>query len=269
MATATRDDNEPTRQIDEACDRWEYRARFPGHAAQVRTAFEGLPRQPRRADRPEPARGHSDRNLLFGILALQTDFISRDALVAAMSAWVLVKAKSLGEILLDQNALTEDEYQLLGALVTKHLQRHGGDPGRSLAAVSPVGSVREQLQQITDPDLQASLATVVPACPPDGDPSAPRIEWGTQPASGSRYRILRRHAKGGLGEVFVAEDTELHREVALKEIRPSHAHDTYSRTRFLLEAEITGGLEHPGVIGSAGPSPGAGLAPQRLCAVRY
>src|SRR5205807_8953608 len=60
--------------------------------------------------------------------------------------------------------------------------------------------------------------------------------------------ILRPHAKGGLGEVFVAEDTELHREVALKEIQARYAHDLDSRTRFLLEAEITGGLEHPGIV---------------------
>ena len=37
---------------------------------------------------PQP---HADRNLLFGILALQMDFISRDALVAAMHAWVFAK----------------------------------------------------------------------------------------------------------------------------------------------------------------------------------
>ena len=34
----------------------------------------------------------ADRNLLFGILALQMDFITRDQLVAAMHAWVLAKA---------------------------------------------------------------------------------------------------------------------------------------------------------------------------------
>jgi serine/threonine protein kinase len=48
--------------------------------------------------------------------------------------------------------------------------------------------------------------------------------------------------------VFVAVDTELSREVALKQILDSHAADETSRRRFLLEAEITGGLEHPGVV---------------------
>ena len=36
--------------------------------------------------------GPADRNLLFGILALQMDFVTRDQLVAAMNAWVLDQA---------------------------------------------------------------------------------------------------------------------------------------------------------------------------------
>src|SRR5262249_26718178 len=56
------------------------------------------------------------------------------------------------------------------------------------------------------------------------------------------------HARGGLGAVFVALDEELHREVALKQILDHHADDPTSRQRFLVEAEITGGLEHPGIV---------------------
>ncbi|MFN9717369.1 MAG: tetratricopeptide repeat protein [Planctomycetota bacterium] len=64
----------------------------------------------------------------------------------------------------------------------------------------------------------------------------------------SRFSILRLHARGGLGEVFVARDTELNREVALKEIQPHFADHLDSRSRFVLEAEVTGGLEHPGIV---------------------
>ena len=46
----------------------------------------------------------------------------------------------------------------------------------------------------------------------------------------------------------MALDSELHREVALKQILDSHADDPDSRRRFLLEAEVTGGLEHPGIV---------------------
>ena len=64
----------------------------------------------------------------------------------------------------------------------------------------------------------------------------------------SRFFVLRPHATGNLGEVFVAHDAELHREVALKEILAGHANDPESRRRFLVEAEITGRLEHPGIV---------------------
>ena len=46
----------------------------------------------------------------------------------------------------------------------------------------------------------------------------------------------------------MALDTELNREVALKRILDHHADDPVSRQRFLIEAEITGGLEHPGIV---------------------
>jgi eukaryotic-like serine/threonine-protein kinase len=67
-------------------------------------------------------------------------------------------------------------------------------------------------------------------------------------ASARRFRLLRAHARGGLGAVFVALDAELNREVALKQILEKHADDPSSQRRFLLEAEITGGLEHPGIV---------------------
>src|SRR5262249_24113221 len=65
---------------------------------------------------------------------------------------------------------------------------------------------------------------------------------------GSRYRLLRLHARGGLGSVYVAHDQELNREVALKKMQDKFAEDPASRARFLVEAEVTGALEHPGVV---------------------
>jgi tetratricopeptide (TPR) repeat protein len=69
---------------------------------------------------------------------------------------------------------------------------------------------------------------------------------GEGPLVGSRYRPLRLHAQGGLGEVYLARDEELSRDVALKRLRWPHAAD--AGRRFLREGEITGGLEHPGVV---------------------
>jgi hypothetical protein len=63
----------------------------------------------------------SDRNLLFGVLALQMDFVSRAALVAAMNAWVLDKGKPLGQLLVEQGALGADNRAWLEAGVERHL----------------------------------------------------------------------------------------------------------------------------------------------------
>ena len=191
---------------------------------------------------------HTDRNMLLGILALQMDFTRRDQLIAAMNAWVLDKTKWLDEILLEQGALKEDTHALLVALVDKHLEVHEGDAEKSLAALSSIGSLREDLKSISDPEIAATL-TIVSANRGMDDPDAATTHAvGASSSAGARFRILRPHAKGGLGEVSVAHDDELNREVALKEIQERYADDTSSRSRFLLEAEVTGGLEHPGIV---------------------
>jgi eukaryotic-like serine/threonine-protein kinase len=68
-----------------------------------------------------------------------------------------------------------------------------------------------------------------------------------------RYRRVRDHARGGLGVVYAAHDRELNREVAIKEILDRHDDNATSRGRFLLDAEITGGLEHSGIVPVYGP----------------
>ncbi len=77
--------------------------------------------------------------------------------------------------------------------------------------------------------------------PPGSEPTAAA-------STRSHYRILRLHARGGLGEILAAHDEDLHREVALKRLQPRLSGAVESRGRFLREAEITSQLEHPGVV---------------------
>ena len=63
-----------------------------------------------------------------------------------------------------------------------------------------------------------------------------------------RYRPLQLHAYGGLGEVFTARDEELGRDVALKRMRSLAADNPQWIRHFKFEAEITGRLDHPGVV---------------------
>jgi serine/threonine-protein kinase len=105
-----------------------------------------------------------------------------------------------------------------------------------------------------DTEAHTPARGAAPAPGAGSEVTAPYPEVAAGPGAGAggsaegRYQIIRPHARGGLGEVFVAQDTELNREVALKQILEKHADDPASRARFLLEAEVTGGLEHPGIV---------------------
>jgi len=197
----------------------------------------------------------ADRDLLFGLLALQNGLIQQTQLVAAFHAWTCNKSRSLADHLLDRGDLDADDRGAVEALVAHHLKRHGGGVEQSLAAVPAGRAVRASLAALGEPEIEATLARVarskngpVTEAEDDDPDRTASIALGSATSDGQRFRILRPHARGGLGEVFVALDGELHREVALKQILEKHADDPVSRQRFVAEAEITGGLEHPGVV---------------------
>ncbi len=96
----------------------------------------------------------SDRNLLLGIVALQMDFISRDALIEAMHDWTLDKTRSLSEILVENGALDPADRSVSGepgrAAYRPPRRRPGEEP-----VVARIGrAVRATLESLDDPDIQ-------------------------------------------------------------------------------------------------------------------
>ena len=63
----------------------------------------------------------------------------------------------------------------------------------------------------------------------------------------NHYQIKRKLGSGGMGEVYLAEDTKLHRQVALKVLAPEFAGDPQRKARFLQEAHAASVLNHPNV----------------------
>lgn len=63
-----------------------------------------------------------------------------------------------------------------------------------------------------------------------------------------RYQLVSNFARGGLGQIWMANDSRLRREVAFKELLPRALRNRNALERFLEEAQITGQLEHPGIV---------------------
>jgi serine/threonine protein kinase/Tfp pilus assembly protein PilF len=61
------------------------------------------------------------------------------------------------------------------------------------------------------------------------------------------YKILNQLGKGGMGEVYVAEDTRLERKVALKFLSPSLVDDTWAKRQLVKEAQAAAMLDHPNI----------------------
>ena len=200
------------------------------------------------------------RDLLFGLLALQINFIDRDTLVNAFHRWAGDRGEPLDRILLDKGALSPSRHALVAGLVEEQVKLHGGDPQKSLAA--PSARYARSYRGSTNPSSRPAWRHPSPCTrarspsefPPGlarhGSPRArsATASVGVPSSAGMRFLILRPHARGGLARSPSRWTRSSTGPVALKEIQDRHADEPDSRARFVQEAEITGKLEHPGII---------------------
>jgi serine/threonine-protein kinase len=181
----------------------------------------------------------TDRNLLFGVLALQADLIDNQQFIDGCGAWAARKDVALADLLMERGWLTPEAKTHVEFLLQAKLKKHRGDVHATLAAAT-VPQVRHSLAGLPDADIQQICAALSPA-----DPSS---TTDYHPEARGRYQLLRLHATGGLGQVWLARDGDLGREIALKELKPERCSEPATRVRFLEEAQITGQLEHPSIV---------------------
>jgi len=188
------------------------------------------------------------RDLLVGIVAVQLGFVSREKLLAAITKWKSDPESStkvgLGSLMIQGGGLSPLAEQAIQQIVDEHWQRQDGSFAAYLRRLPPDFELWQMLEDKGHPITAALLSLNRPTT------LAETLNFARNDhrSDDRRFVPLRPYAKGGLGEILIAEDRDLHREVAVKRIQEWHADDSNSQSRFLLEAEITGGLEHPGIV---------------------
>jgi serine/threonine-protein kinase len=185
----------------------------------------------------------TDRNLLFGVLALQADLLDPPRFAEACTAWSARKATPLADLLVERGWLTPSDRADVEKLLQRKLKKHGGDARAGLAEMT-TNEVRHSLAGVADAEVCQSLAS--PTAPPAGHVLLSTTAY--VPEARDRYTLSRLHATGGIGRVWLARDDSLGRDVALKELRPERVGQPGVWARFLKEAQITGQLEHPGIV---------------------
>ncbi len=182
-----------------------------------------------------------DRNLLFGLIALQADLVAPTQLVDAVSSWAHRRERPLADLLQDRGWITSRDRATVDYLMDCRLKKYGGNVRASLAAAADPSIRQALLTAIRDRDVLRSVADLPPHhAPTSGISSAPRGR--------ERFTLCNLTTLDAISQTWTARDEELGREVALKELRPEAVHDAASCERFLREARLLGQLEHPGIL---------------------
>ena len=102
----------------------------------------------------------ADRNLVFGLLALQNGLIDQDQLVAAFRVWSRDKSRQIADYLVERGDLDADQRNAVAVMLCLHEKKHGGSTEKSLAAIPAGRSTRASLAALGDSEIERTLARV-------------------------------------------------------------------------------------------------------------
>ncbi len=186
----------------------------------------------------------SPRDLLVCLQARQQQLLSDADLEALVRVWLADPARPLQDLLVERAGLSPGQAAVLQATIDRRSQETCADPLAVRLRSLPTG-VQRLLAAASGLAPPTQRDSPTRSDPKSRRPASPADAAGMTP--GDRFDVQQVLAQGGLGVVFLARDREIDRTVALKQIKSQWADDGDARARFLLEARVTGRLEHPGV----------------------
>jgi len=145
--------------------------------------------------------------------------------------------------------LTPQQWENVKALFESALEKTPTDRSSFLAGAAQDSLVRREVERLLAHHVETGgflSSPVLSLNPPFTNPTfSPTFVPGDSLAE--RFRIIRFLACGGMGEVYEAEDIELHERVALKSIRSELLNDNRALDRFKREVHLARKVTHPNV----------------------
>ena len=160
-----------------------------------------------------------DRNLLFGVLAVQLRKLTPAQLVDAAAAWAADPSRSLPQRLVDSSVISEQERDLVVRRVDEAVRACADDPSRALETL---GGEKQVHNTFRGSLLLTQAGGVRPAAPAGAadELSDTKSVLGIEEAPG-RYSHIGEYGRGGMGRVWLVHDEVLGCEIALKELLAS------------------------------------------------
>ena len=196
----------------------------------------------------------STRGKLFAAFARRLGYVTEGQLDLACQARRRDPARELADILVAQGAIDARNRAIIEEVVESQLALHAGNAEACFAGILDKGWVPTALFADGSEPPTAAGAPMGPEPPVvaweegHADALTETVTLGSYTSGGSRYELLERKFSGGMGEVWLARDRELNREVLLKQVLPQLAENARNRGRFLRETRTGAILEHPGIV---------------------
>lgn len=179
------------------------------------------------------------QDVAVAALAIQTGVLSESQLSLAMTTWTIHGSVPLVEHLVTEGVIDEPTKVTLSQRGSERIESIRKSAVES-TSVGGEGAIFTALDAL---DNSGTIARLLGIRATAG--ASARDSTGIRQAI-NRFRLVRKLGQGGLGRVWLAFDETLKRHVAVKEITVSDNEAVLER--FRREAEITGRLEHPGIV---------------------